>query len=432
MTDSQGDGLLGKLKNCLSRQKNSQLEREVVHHQHHGISSKQLSANARKVIDRLKKAGFDAFLVGGGVRDLLLQGKPKDFDIVSNATPEQVCEIFRNSRIIGRRFRIAHVYFHREIIEVSTFRAGAAESEKLAAPLTMIRHDNTFGTIEEDALRRDFTVNALFFDAKDESIIDFVDGVTDIKRKKIRMIGDPVQRFHEDPVRLLRAIRLAAKLDFDIEKTTQKALLELGHLLVQVPAARLLDEVIKLFFAGSAWKTFHFLKKTNYIRFLFPALNKLLEEDKDKSITQLLDAALKATDTRFHEQRRLTPGYLIAVFLWPVFIESLQQKNKAGVRFYHAFPEAMEETIKKQTSVCMLTHRMTAMLRGMWTLQFHLERRRKRRVYSLFSNRYFRAAFDLLELRAKSGKVPQSLVDWWATFQTSDATQRDQMLAELD
>ncbi len=433
MTRAQAPGLLAKIKKRLVPQNRSlYTDRAVVSLKKHGVSPNQLSQNALTVIKKLKRAGYDAFLVGGGVRDLLLGYQPKDFDVVSNATPEQVRKLFRHSRIIGRRFPIVHVCFYRDIIEVSTFRGNGNKEDADKTPsLSMIHRDNTYGTIEEDVWRRDFTVNALFYNIDNACIVDFVGGLTDIGARQIRMIGDPIQRFHEDPVRLLRAIRLAAKLDFEIEPQTQMALQQLGNLLQQVPAARLLDEVVKLFFAGSAWPTFQFLQRMGYFSLLFPLLNERLKADNEAWIYPLIEAALKSTDDRFHNQQRLTPGFLLAVFLWPVLTHHLQSMMDQGTRFHAALPLAMTHIIKSQSNACLITHRMSAMLRAMWTLQFHLEKRRKRRVYQLLGNRYFRAAFDLLALRAKVGQVPQSLVDWWQVFQTVKPEQRQQMVAEL-
>ncbi len=403
----------------------------------HVISRNDISNNALKVLYRLKDEGFTVYLVGGSVRDLLLKRKPKDFDVVTDATPEQARKIFRNSRIIGRRFRLVHVYFKNEIIEVSTFRANIEEPHvdegriKEGNEKLVIKADNVFGTIEEDAWRRDFTVNALYYTVKDFSVVDYTGGLADLDKRQIRMIGDPLQRFHEDPVRLLRAIRLAAKLEFSIEPATEKPLRELNHLLQHVPQARLLDELIKLFFEGNAVITFKFLNEMDYVPTLFPTLDKLLKDDSSSKIKILINAALRETDARFHSGRHLTPGFLLGVFLWPVaeLAHRLHQKN--GMRFFKALHQAMTETIKDQSAVCLVTKRMVVMMHSMWTLQYHLEKRRPKRILHLLKQRFFRAAFDLLELRAEAGQVPLSLVKWWRDIQSAKPKKQLLMVENL-
>lgn len=400
----------------------------------HTISRKAISPNALKVMYRLREAGYEAYLVGGGVRDLLLARQPKDFDVATNATPEQVRHVFRNSRIIGRRFRLVHVFYRDEVIEVSTFRAGAALPEE-AEPVEQsverltIKSDNTFGTIEEDAWRRDFTINALYYNIKDFSVLDFMHGMQDLRERRLRMIGDPTQRFHEDPVRLLRAIRLAAKLNFHLDDAMLAPLRELPYLLHHVPQARLSDEMIKLFFEGHALVTFELLQQLGYIEVLLPEVASCLPTP---TVAQLVRETLRTTDQRFAHQQRLTPGFLFAALLWPVLQHHVHQQQQGGARFAMAFHHATHETLQAQSKVCLLTKRMVVMMRGVWTLQYHLQKRRPNRVYHLLANRYFRAAFDLLGLRVQAGELSPECYQWWDSFQHAKPKQRAEMVDALE
>jgi len=390
----------------------------------HTISRKNISENALKVLYRLHKAGCAAYLVGGGVRDLLLQKKPKDFDIVTDVLPQQVRKIFINSRIIGRRFRLVHVYYPSEIIEVSTFRANTEEA--------ISEDDNVYGTIEEDAWRRDFTVNALFYNIADFSVIDFTDGMRDIKLKLIRMIGDPKQRYHEDPVRLLRAIRLAAKLDFEIEAQTEAPILELGHLLQHVPSSRLFDEILKLFFTGYANVTFDRLRHYHYMRILFPETMQAIHEGKRKVDLQLLKLAMRATDQRYHQGQSLNPGFLISILLWPALQKRLNELTKKSNKFYQQLHNAIDDVFTEQNQSVMIPRRLKAMMRSIWVIQFHLQRRRASRALRLLGHRYFRAAIDFLELRVKAGETKhREIYEWWHDLQMANKKDRELMVQKL-
>ena len=390
----------------------------------HSLSRKQISNNALKVLYRLHESGYLAYLVGGSVRDLLLGRQPKDFDVATNATPEQVREIFRNSRIIGRRFRLVHVYFSGETIEVSTFRANIGEFKQEQPKESMLQNDNVFGTIEEDAWRRDFTVNALYYNIADYAISDFTQGMKDLRKKRIRMIGDPNQRYHEDPVRMLRAIRLAAKCNFSIEPETAKPISKLLHLLSHVPPARIFDEILKLFFEGNAEVTFRRLQEYGLITSLFPESAKTFSK-KDSRDSKLILLALKATDHRFANGLSLNPGFLLSVFLWPAFQKRMKYYLKKNKRLFHAIDLAMEDTISKQLETVKIPKRLIAMIRTIWILQFYLQRRRARRVYRVYEDRYFRAAFDFLELRVKNGERLKEILAWWSKFRNVDKdTQR--------
>ncbi|MCB1826856.1 MAG: polynucleotide adenylyltransferase PcnB [Coxiellaceae bacterium] len=408
---------------------------QTISRNRHKLSRKQISENALKVLYRLKKAGYSAYLVGGGVRDLLLKRRPKDFDVATDGHPEDLRQLFVNSRIIGRRFRLLHVFYPGEIIEVSTFRANAQDEKVIEAreedaPL-VIASDNTYGTIEEDAWRRDFTVNALYYNIADFSVVDFMGGMQDLKNRVIRMIGDPVQRYHEDPVRLLRAIRLAAKLGFTIHPKTEAPINELSGLLQHVPEARLFDEVLKLFFEGNAVSSYQYLKRYHYVEVLFPGLPATLKPSKKECYQKLIDLALAATDERFADNRSLNPGFLLSVFLWPLVLKQLEKDKDKFPYFYQSLHHAIDEVLQKQNVVLRIPKRFTAMMRSIWVMQYQLLARRGKRVYRTLHHRYFRAAFDFLSLRAVAGEPYQEEVNWWLAFQNGNHGQQKEMVFKL-
>lgn len=412
-----------------------QNEAIVIARDDHQVSRKSISPNALKILYRLNEAGHTAFLVGGSVRDLLLKRQPKDFDIATSAHPEEIRRIFKNSRLIGRRFRLVHIYFHDEVIEVSTFRANSIEvtrSEKEGEMPIMVSSDNTYGTIEEDAWRRDFTVNALYYGVQNFSVIDYTGGMLDLDQRLIRMIGDPIQRYHEDPVRLLRAIRLSAKLDFHVEAQTEAPLFNLSHLLWHVAPARLFDEMLKLFFEGNAFVTYKSLLHYGYMRVLFPAIFEAIKERRQATDTQLIKLAMLATDERFANNQSLNPGFLLAILLWPALQLSLTEQQQKSRYFYQTFHTAMDELLQKQMKTISIPKRLTAMMRAVWLLQYHLMKRRGKRAYRALSHRYFRAAYDFLELRTKSGEPYQEIVDWWREFQEASHERREELLENLN
>lgn len=405
----------------------------VISRNDHQVSRKLISDNALKVLYRLNKAGFSAYLVGGSVRDLLLERKPKDFDVATDAHPEQVRKIFRNSRIIGRRFRLVHVYYHGEVIEVSTFRANSEEitRESSEEMPVMVSSDNTYGTIEEDAWRRDFTVNALYYNIKNFSVMDYAGGMLDLRHRLIRMIGDPVQRFHEDPVRLLRAIRLSAKLGFKIEPNTEAPVFKLPNLLWHVAPARLFDEILKLFFEGNAMVTYTSLLHYGYMRILFPITYEAIKERRIKSDMQFIRLAMEATDKRFADEKSLNPGFLMAVLLWPAVQLRMAASKVHRKKQYQKLLDTVDEVLALQLETVSIPKRLTAMMRSVWLLQAHLLRRRGKRVYRTLSHRYFRAAFDFLELRVQAGEDHQEIYSWWKEFQEANHEQRAKMVAAL-
>jgi poly(A) polymerase len=393
------------------------------------ISEQHISTNALKVLSGLQEAGFAAYLVGGGVRDLLVNKIPKDFDVATNALPEQIRRLFRNSRIIGRRFRIVHVFYRQEIIEVSTFRAQI--SEPLVADARSARiHNNTFGTVEEDAWRRDFTVNALYYHPKKRQVLDYTGGMSDLQQKLIRIIGDPVQRFHEDPVRLLRAIRLAAKLQFQIHEDTETQLRQLPALLEHVAESRLFDEVLKLFFTGHAHLTYQKLLEYDYFSALFPQISAIMNLPGTEQTRAFIELSMHETDRRYQEQSSLNPGFLFAVLLWPAVQKILQENSQE--KFHLRLRHAVDQVLAKQAEVLTIPHRLLIMMRAIWLLQYYLTSPRKSRVYRTLYHRYFRAAIDFLRLRVQSGEPEQKMLSWWEAFRDADAPTRQQMLDKED
>lgn len=394
----------------------------------HFIPERHISANALKVLAGLQEAGFTAYLVGGGVRDLLAGKVPKDFDVATSASPEEIRRLFRNSRIIGRRFRLVHVFYRREIIEVSTYRALIAESAISTESHARIAN-NTFGSIEEDAWRRDFTVNALYYDARDRVVVDYTGGMEDLRQNLIRMIGDPAQRFHEDPVRLLRAIRLSAKLDFQIHAETEKLLQNLPSLLQHVAKSRLFDEVLKLFFTGHAAATYRKLCNYQYFDTLFPQTFSTLKDPSFSQCGAFIELAMQETDRRYEAQNSLNPGFLLAVLLWPPIQKMLQAD--AEKKLHQMLRQAIDEVFEKQSEILVIPHRLRTMMCAIWLLQFYLVTKRKQRAYRILHHRYFRAALDFLGLRVKAGEPLQKELDWWQIFREADVAQREKMLEIL-
>lgn len=403
----------------------TRLERpQVIPRDAHSISRAQISESALKVLRRLQGAGFEAYLVGGGVRDLLLGMTPKDFDVATDARPEQVRELFRNSRIIGRRFKIVHVRFGREIIEVSTFRA-AHDADTERGEGGRVLRDNTYGSIDSDARRRDFTVNALYYTPEDFSIVDFVGGMADLAARRLRIIGDPEQRYREDPVRMLRALRLAAKLDFEIDPDTEEPIRRLAELLHDIPAARLFDELVKLFLTGHAEKSWHALLDSPLLVPLLP----VVAESLDTQAQQLIEAAMRNTDRRIAEDRPVTAGFLVAALLWPAVRQGSETLCDAGLTRGEAIFDAGGDVLAAQHARTTIPRRHSQFARETWSLQPRLERRRV--PHRTLEQGRFRAAYDLLELRAAAGEVEQGLVAWWDEYQHADPEQREAMAGKL-
>lgn len=402
---------------AFGRFNSSSPKKRVLPSHKHQLNEKKISKQACMVMERLVESGYSAYLVGGSVRDVMVSLKPKDFDVVTDATPEEINRLFRQSRIIGRRFRLVHVYGRGDVTEVSTFRANSqtvvhVATDTDADEMPMVIDDNTYGTIEEDAWRRDFTINALFYDYAEGAIIDFTGGVSDIKARRVTMIGDATQRFHEDPVRLLRAIRMAAKLNFSIEKKTHRALLELPGLLQHVAPARLFDEVGKLFFTGHALSSYEWLLKTGYFQHIFPRVYKLIMADEATS--RLVKQAMKETDDRFAAGKSLNPGYLTSVLYWPIVQDEIAALVEEGNRLSRALPLSFRSALALSRKDLAIPKRFQAMMQSIWSMQYHLERERPNRVERLLAHRYCRAAVDFLELRVRSGwSEGQTLAKNW-------------------
>ncbi len=388
----------------------------------HPVSRTNISDNALKVMARLRDQGFQAFLVGGAVRDLLMGGHPKDFDVATDATPEEVHSLFRNSRIIGRRFRIVHVRFGREIIEVTTYRGhhDAGDDEQPSGRQSkqsdsgMLLRDNVFGSLEEDAVRRDFTVNALYYCSSDFCVYDYVDGLSDLEAKQIRIIGDAEQRYREDPVRMLRAVRFAAKLDFTIEEHTAEPIAELAHMLEAVPAARLFDEMLKLFMAGQALRTFRLLVEYELLEHLFPATYSELNDVH--TTVPLIEAAMRSTDKRIAEGKPVTPAFVLAALLWAPALRLRYQLEDNGLAPMEAMREAGHSIMQEQLHHIAIPKRFTIPMREIWEFQLRLTNRRKKPV-SLLSQRRFRAAYDFLLLREEAGEDLDGLGKFWTELQ---------------
>lgn len=397
----------------------------------HSISRSQISENALKVLVRLKKAGFEAYLVGGCVRDLLLGREPKDFDIATNASPEQVKQIFRNCRIIGRRFRLAHVFFGKDIIEVATFRGSEAENseQQVVHEDGRLLRDNVFGTLEEDVWRRDFTVNALYYNIRDFSVVDYTGGMQDHADSVLRLIGNPSIRYREDPVRMLRAVRFAAKLSFTLHPDSEKPIYELNGLLKSIPAARLYDEVLKLFLAGYGVQTFELLRHYGLFSILFPATEHALNTQEHDFPRMFLVRALENSDKRFNEGKTLTPYFLLAALMWEPLQQNALRRIAQGENEAMAYQNAANEVLSKQIKIIAMPRHITQSMRDVWFLQSKFTRTIGVRPYRLLEQPKFRAAYDFLQLRADTGGADPLLVKWWTEFQEADESTRRQMTA---
>lgn len=413
--------------------------RQTLSRDHHPVSRREISDNALKVLHRLTSNGYDAYLVGGCIRDIYFDLHPKDFDVATNATPEQVRRLFRNSRVIGRRFKLVHVLFGREMIEVATFRASHDDMPRSDrhrkdkshhSGSGRILRDNVYGTMEEDALRRDFTVNALYYDARDFSVVDFCGGVQDIQDQVLRLIGDPVRRYHEDPVRMLRAIRFKAKLDFDIDPETANPIYELGHLLRDIPSARMFDEVLKLLQSGKGVKTFDLLYDYGLLQHLFPATYACVEAD-DEFCGDLIISALRSTDKRIAKDRPVTPAFLFAALLWGPMLRQYQDLLNQGVPPVPAMQQAAMVVIENQCAHTAIPKRFSMVVRDIWDLQYRLERRQPKHIDTLTAHPKFRAAYDFLVLREEAGEQLNGAGKWWTDLQDSPEKNRGDMIRSL-
>ncbi len=411
----------------------------IIPRDQHCISRKLISNGALKVIARLRAGGFQAYLVGGGVRDLLLGGHPKDFDVATDARPEQVRELFRSSRIIGRRFKIVHVRIGSETIEVTTFRGNHSASGAEAFNSTqhsaqnedgMLLRDNVYGTMAEDAVRRDFTINALYYTTENFAVYDYTGGIKDLENRLIRIIGDPWARYREDPVRMLRAARFAAKLNFTIEADTAAPMRELAPLLGNIPPARMFDEVLKLFMAGHGVATYRQLREHDLFAPLFPTTAAAIEAGQPTA-EALIEQALHNTDQRIAEQKPVTPAFIYSAMLWPALQRELHMLTAQGIPETLAMQQAMQTTIDRQQPHTGIPRRFSQPMREIWELQSRLQRRDSRRVLSLLEHPRLRAAYDFLLLREQVGDALDDTGKWWTEFMAADESERERLLRQI-
>jgi poly(A) polymerase len=400
----------------------------VIPFEEHGVARERISSCARRVVAGLQEAGYAAFVVGGAVRDLLVDLEPKDFDVATSATPEQVKDVFRRARIIGRRFRIVHVLCGQDTVEVSTFR-GSGEgvgAEQVRDEQGRILRDNVWGTQAEDALRRDFTINALFYDPQTQQILDYCGGFADLRKRVIRMIGKPVERYREDPVRMLRAVRLAAKVGGHIEPRTREPIRTLGVLLQNVPPARLFEEMLKLLLSGHAAECLLQLRSEGLHQGVLPMLDVILEQPMGERFVML---ALARTDERVREDKPVSPAFLFAALLWHEVLAAWRRHEAdGGMRSIPALHAAMEEVIAAQVEKLAVPRRYTTDMKELWGLQPRLLQRSGRRPYKLLEHPRLRAAYDFLELRCESGEVEHDVARWWDRFMRAGEEERARML----
>ena len=405
----------------------SRREPQVIPFEQHGVAQERISPCARKVVLGLQEAGFATFVVGGAVRDLLLDLEPKDYDVATSATPEEVKAVFRRSRIIGRRFRLVHVMCGQETVEVSTFRGAAAgdDEDQVRDEHGRILRDNVFGSQAEDAVRRDFTVNALFYDPATQQILDYCGGFTDLRKRVIRMIGKAEERYREDPVRMLRAVRLAAKVGGHIEPRSRAPIRALAPLIQNVSSSRLFEEMLKLLVSGHATECLLQLRSEGLAHGLLPLLDVILEQPMGERFVML---ALTKTDERVREDKPVSPAFLFAALLWHEVLAAWKKLEADGMKPIPALQQAMEDVVAVQIEKLAIPRRYTTDMKEIWGLQPRLLNRAGRRPYKLLEHPRLRAGFDFLELRAESGEVDREVVDWWAQFQSAGEEERARML----
>jgi poly(A) polymerase len=397
----------------------------------HGLAREAISPAAAKVCAVLREAGFSAYVVGGAVRDLLLGIVPKDFDVATDARPEQIKPLFRRALVIGRRFRLVHVMMGPETVEVSTFRAASPQTgaEKETAHQQdehgRVLRDNVFGTQEEDARRRDFSVNALYYDPATEEVVDFHGGLVDLKKRVMRVIGEAETRYREDPVRMLRGVRLAAKLGLTLDSASREPIRRLAPLMERVPPARLFDEMLKLLLSGHASACLRQLREVGLHKGLLPLLDVILEQPLGERFVTL---ALAQTDERVLAERPVSPAFLFAALLWHEVLAAWKARQSRGERSVPALENAMDEVLDTQCAKLAITRKLTATMREVWVMQPRFEQRSAGRAFRLLEAPRFRMAYDFLALRAASGEVPAEIEAWWRTFQSADNDTRQAML----
>jgi len=406
----------------------------IISRSEHQISRANISDNALKVLYRLKNAGYQAYLVGGGVRDLSLGREPKDFDVATDARPEEVAALFRNCRLIGRRFRLAHVHFGREIVEVATFRA-LHDSDSLAQGEVEIEdgriiRDNAYGTLEEDAMRRDFTVNALYYNIADFSVVDYAGGMADLETGTLRLIGDPEIRFREDPVRMLRAVRFAVKLGFRMSPETSEPLPRMAVELEHVAPARLFDELLKLLMSGMGAEGFEALRQHGLFGYLFPHTETSLNQDEFGIALGFISRALESTDLRIADDKPVTPAFLFGALLWPAVFRVAKDLEGQGDGPAQALNGASEQVVAATLRRLTIPKRFTVPMREIWVMQSRFERRGGKRALRLLSHPRFRAAYDFYLLRGEAGDADAESAAWWREFVENSPEARQHAAAE--
>ncbi len=398
---------------------------QIIPYDLHGVSREQISYGALRVTDGLQAAGYQAFVVGGAVRDLLLDRHPKDFDVATDATPEEVRRVFRRARIIGRRFKLVHVMFGEEMVEVSTFRRMIESEDAQTDEHGRLLRDNEYGDQEQDAARRDFTANAMFYDPATLAIHDYHGGYEDTRRKLLRIIGDPLVRYREDPVRMLRAVRLSAKLGIKLDDATAAPIENMKGLLANVPQARLLDEVLKMLLSGHSVVCIQQLRKMNLHHGLLPLLDVILEQPLGEKFVML---ALRSTDERLGQDKPVSPAFLFAALLWHEVLAAWKTRVQQGERPVGAMHAAMDDVLGRQKQQLAIPHRQDAVMKEIWLLQQRFEQRSGQRPFRLLEQPRFRAAYDFLLLRCASGEVDEQLGLWWDEFQIAGIERQTEML----
>jgi len=414
------------IRSILGKKKKDPTQPLVLGPKQHGIDPQLVSPNAVRVTKTLQDNGFKAFIVGGAVRDLLLGVKPKDFDVATNATPEQVKRLFRRAFIIGKRFQIVHVMFGQELIEVTTFRGASSDGSPKDEHGRVLR-DNTFGEQHEDAVRRDFTINAMYYDPATESVLDYHGGIDDIRAKTLRIIGEPEARFREDPVRMLRIVRFAAKLKFTIDPATRAPIPVMAALIDNVPAARVFDEMLKLLMSGHALACLQQLRKEGLHHGLLPLLDVVLEQPLGEKFVTL---ALANTDVRVQQGKPVSPGFLFASLLWHQVLEKWSAYKAAGEFPIPALHLAADDVLEAQTDKLALQRKIASDMRDIWAMQPRFERRVGKAPYKLLEHLRLRAGYDFLLLRCASGEIDGEIGEWWTAFMEGDGAERELLLAQ--
>ena len=402
----------------------------IIRYPDHKLKTDMMNPNALKVVEKLASEGFEAFIVGGSIRDLLLNRVPKDFDVATNANPLQIKSLFNRARIVGRRFQIVHVKLNKQIIEVTTFRSNNNDSlndHRITTKNGMLTRDNAFGSLADDSIRRDLSINAFYYDPRDNTITDFTSGFSDIQESIVRIIGDATTRFREDPLRLLRVVRFASKLNFSIDSSTRAPMKRHGKNLRQISAPRLFDESLKLFMSGHGLKAFELLDEFDLIRYIFPRL--LDRIDSNSLYFNIVHHALMNTDHRVENKQRVTPAFIYAAFLWPEVQANAKLHQRQGKTIRQALDYAADRAIDAQIKITAIPRRFTQSMREIWNLQISLERNVGARAQKLIYNPRFRAAYDFVLLREQAGENLDGLGAWWTKYQISDEKTQSKMIS---